>query len=64
MDEGKIQIFLLRSEVEVSPGLYSVSIRVSENSDFNACEFANKYGGGGHMRAAGCRMALEEWEQL
>ena len=64
MDEGKIQVFLLRSEVEVSPGLYSVSIRVSENSDFNACEFATKYGGGGHMRAAGCRMTPEEWEQL
>ncbi len=34
-------------------GKYQFSVRVEENSDFDASKFASLYGGGGHKKAAG-----------
>jgi len=39
-----------------------ISFRVSNESQFNARELAEKIGGGGHIKAAGCRTKLEEFE--
>lgn len=40
-------------------GMYNISIRVPSWSDFNAEQFAKRYDGGGHLRAAGCRFPFE-----
>ena len=48
---------------EVSPGNIKVSLR--SNSIFDVNAFAQKFGGGGHIRAAGCNlsMSLEQAEE-
>lgn len=40
---------------EVEPGIYKASIRTSEHAD--AIQIASKFGGGGHLRAAGCSIS-------
>ena len=39
---------------EKEPGVFKVSLRSSEKVDVSA--IAQKFGGGGHVRAAGCVM--------
>ena len=40
-----------------------ISFRVSNESNFNARELAERIGGGGHIKAAGCRTKPEEFEK-
>ncbi|MHA1616867.1 MAG: DHHA1 domain-containing protein [Candidatus Njordarchaeales archaeon] len=40
-----------------------VSIRVSRSSSFDARKFAEKFGGGGHPKAAGMRLDLNHYEE-
>lgn len=43
---------------------YRVSIRVGEQSDFDACAYAQKHEGGGHVKASGCMLSEEEINNL
>lgn len=54
----KVAVFLYENE----DGTYKASFRV--NGDFDAASLAMKFGGGGHVKAAGCTMqgALDEIE--
>lgn len=54
--DTKLAVFLYENE----DGTFKVSFRV--NGDFNAAELAMHFGGGGHVKAAGCTMGtcLEE----
>lgn len=63
-DNHTHDVFLIRSTELCTDTQYKVSIRVPENSDFNATLFAKKFGGGGHQKASGCLMTLEQWESL
>lgn len=48
-----------------SSDLYNFSIYVNDNCDFNAGEFMKaKYGGGGHSKAAGGKLNLEQFIRL
>lgn len=48
--DTELAVFLYQNE----DGTYKVSFRV--NGDFNAAELAMHFGGGGHVKAAGCTM--------
>ena len=48
--DTELAVFLYQNE----DGTYKVSFRV--NGDFNAAELALHFGGGGHVKAAGCTM--------
>ena len=54
----KVAVFLYENE----DGTYKASFRV--NGEFDAASLAMKFGGGGHVKAAGCTMqgALDEIE--
>ena len=62
----------MREEDPICPSLSSapnnnqarVSIRVSKHSRFDARKFAEKFGGGGHLKAAGMRLNLNGYEEL
>jgi nanoRNase/pAp phosphatase (c-di-AMP/oligoRNAs hydrolase) len=43
---------------------FKLSIRVAEKYEFNASEFAKKFGGGGHVKAAGCTIPIETFIEL
>lgn len=43
---------------------YKVALRVPENSTVDASEIARRYGGNGHIKAAGCIMTLDEFNSL
>lgn len=45
-------------------GKYKISVRVPENSSFDASAFCRQYGGNGHIKAAGCLMTQEEIDAL
>lgn len=47
---------------EMTSGQYKVSLRTSENVD--AVEICSKFGGGGHLRAAGCELPGQGSEAL
>lgn len=49
---------------ERHPGHYKISVRTTDK--LNASDFCQQFGGGGHIRAAGCELngTLEEVEQL
>lgn len=44
--------------------MFKLSIRVAEKYEFNASEFAKKFGGGGHVKAAGCTIPIETFIEL
>jgi oligoribonuclease NrnB/cAMP/cGMP phosphodiesterase (DHH superfamily) len=64
LEAGTNSVFFMRRTNPLDNGLYLVSIRVPETSSFNATEFAKNYNGGGHIKASGCSMTLEQWEAL
>lgn len=41
-----------------------VSLRSDRNSEVDVSEFAKKYGGGGHKSAAGCKMTMQQLQEL
>lgn len=43
---------------------YKVALRVPEKSNVDASEIARRYGGNGHIKAAGCIMTLDEFNLL
>lgn len=43
---------------------WNLSVRVSANSDFDACEFCHSFGGGGHVKAAGCIISNETFMSI
>lgn len=43
---------------------YKISVRVPEKSTFNAAAFCRKFGGNGHVKAAGCLMTKEQIKNL
>jgi oligoribonuclease NrnB/cAMP/cGMP phosphodiesterase (DHH superfamily) len=43
---------------------FQCSLRVSDRSDWNASVWAKAHRGGGHQRAAGCQLSVEEFLQL
>jgi oligoribonuclease NrnB/cAMP/cGMP phosphodiesterase (DHH superfamily) len=64
MDNHTADVFFLRSAKPSPDGKYRVSIRVPEKSNIDANMIAKKYNGGGHKKAAGCRMSEEEFNNL
>lgn len=47
---------------ETEPGSYKVSMRSKDPVDVS--RIAMSYGGGGHVRAAGCQASSEDWKKL
>lgn len=61
--EGIVSQLRVTKDVEVSlflyeneDGTYKLSIRVKGDSDFDAASLAMAFGGGGHVKAAGCTL--------
>ena len=65
-DNHTADIFAIRNPrpLKDNPNLYSVSFRVPENSNVDASEIARHYGGNGHVKAAGCKMTLKQFENF
>lgn len=64
MDNHTADVFFMRS-ARISPdGTYKVAIRVPEKSDIDANIIAKNYNGGGHKKAAGCKMTEDEFNNL
>jgi len=58
------EAFICVGDFLADKGKYKISIRVPRNSDFDASAFCRKYGGNGHIKAAGCLMSEEEIQSL
>lgn len=58
--DANIVLLLNRNNDET----FKLSIRVAENYEFNASEFAKKFGGGGHIKAAGCVIPIKIFTEL
>lgn len=43
---------------------FKLSVRVADGCDFDASEFCKKFGGGGHLHAAGCTISVDKFIQL
>lgn len=64
-DNHTADVFILRGHKPIADGIhYKVEIRVPEKSNVDASEIARKYGGNGHVKAAGCIMTLDEFNAL
>lgn len=59
---GDVNIVLLLNRN--NDATFKLSIRVAEKYEFNAAEFAKKFGGGGHIKAAGCTIPIEIFTEL
>lgn len=55
-----VEVAVLMYEVE--PGNYKVSFRSNRSADVN--KIASAFGGGGHIKAAGCNIAGPQWEAI
>lgn len=55
-----VEIAVLMYEIE--PGNYKVSFRSNKGADVN--KIASVFGGGGHVKAAGCNIAGPQWEAI
>ena len=55
-----VEIAILMYEFE--PGTYKVSLRSNKGADVN--KIAAAFGGGGHVKAAGCYIAGPQWEAI
>lgn len=64
LEKGDVDFCLLLNRHPRIADSFSCSIRVGAGSDFNACEFAMKHNGGGHVKAAGCVLSLDEFTKL
>ena len=54
MQIGSVKIVALISESDVEEGVYHISIRTK--TDYSAKNIAEVFGGGGHLKAAGCKI--------
>lgn len=65
-DNNTADIFAIRNPKPIKdyPNLYSVSFRVPEKSNVDASAIARQYGGNGHLKAAGCKMTIEDFNNL
>lgn len=55
-----VEVAILMYELE--PGLFKVSFRSNHNADVN--KIASAFGGGGHVKAAGCEIPGPKWEAI
>lgn len=55
-----VEVAVLMYELE--PGTYKVSLRSNKGADVN--QIASKFGGGGHVKAAGCEITAPQWEAI
>ena len=51
---GSVKIVVLISESDIEEGVYHISIRTKGN--YSAKNIANEFGGGGHLKASGCKI--------
>lgn len=64
-DNHTADVFILRSPKPIdAEGHYKIAIRVPERSNVDASKIARKYGGNGHIKASGCVMTLDEFNNL
>ena len=54
MQLGSVEIVVLISESDVEEGVYHISIRTKH--DYSAKNIAMEFGGGGHLKASGCKI--------
>ena len=54
MQIGSVKLVALVSEGEQEPGVYYISFRSKDN--YNAKNVAQEFGGGGHLKASGCKI--------
>jgi len=54
MQIGSVSIVVLISESDIDEGVYHISIRTK--GDYNAKNIASEFGGGGHLKASGCKI--------
>jgi len=54
MQLGSVEIVVLISESDVEEGVYHISIRTKH--DYSAKNIAIEFGGGGHLKASGCKI--------
>lgn len=66
LDNHTADLFVIRGTrpLKDNPDKYSISFRVPENSNVDASEIARNYGGNGHVKAAGCKMTLDQFENF
>ncbi len=55
-----VEVAVLMYEIE--PGVHKVSFRSNKEADVN--KIAEKFGGGGHVKAAGCSIEAPVWEAI
>lgn len=58
--EANIVLLLNRND----DATFKLSIRVAEKYEFDASKFAKKFGGGGHVKAAGCTIPIKTFTKL
>ncbi len=54
MQIGSVKVVVLISESDVDEGAYHISIRTK--GDYSAKNIAEEFGGGGHLKASGCKI--------
>lgn len=66
IDNHTADLFVVRSPepIKDDPNRYQISLRVPEKSNIDASAIARQFGGNGHVKAAGCTMTLDEFENL
>lgn len=60
----KMACIVFQFPYQMEDGTWKVSIRVSESCPLDANRIANEFGGGGHVKAAGCTMSVSDIEKL
>lgn len=65
-DAHTADLFALRSTrlTRNKPGKYKISLRVPANSNIDASKIARQFDGNGHVKAAGCYMTQEEFDNI
>lgn len=60
----KMACIVFQFPYQMEDGTWKVSIRVSESCPLDANRIANEFGGGGHVKAAGCSMTNDQINNL
>ena len=61
MQIGSVNIVVLISEPPTEPGVFYLSIR--SKGDYNSQRIAEEFGGGGHLKASGCKI-IGDYEEV
>ena len=64
LDNHTADLYMLCHTNQGEDGTYKVELRAPERSNIDCCEIARRYGGGGHVKASGCSMTKEEFEEF